>query len=213
MKKVFSIIVCLFCLITVTAKEKEVPTIKTNFEMVTDVKIENGTATTVVTLAKAKKQLRLETSFNEEDELIQDYIEAAIKNAENFIGGNITDKNYTYLLDGFDSELVFEAFPIKSITSIKYWKDETKETMPDTDYKLTALNQKVSKIRFTKELPNVDKRFDAVEVVVNVGMATIEKPIQQAILLMVSDMYERREDRGEVLSLTSYSLLRPYKLY
>ncbi len=183
--------------------------------MVTDVSIVNGTPTEVVTLAKAKKQLRIESSFTDEDDLIQNYIDAAVTNAENYLGTHIVDKVMTFKMTGFDNPLIFEASPVKAITSIKYYQEgnDTEQTMASENYVLTSQNSKTYAIRFKNELPTVQDRFDAVTVVINTGMVTIDKTISQAILLMVSDMYERREDRGEIVSTASMSLLRPYKKF
>ena len=62
--------------------------------MITDVTITPGTEeTVVVTLEQAKKHLRVDADFVEEDDLIQLYIDASITMSENFIGGHILDKN------------------------------------------------------------------------------------------------------------------------
>lgn len=183
--------------------------------MITDIQISAGTTTDVVTLAKAKKHLRVEADFTDEDDLIQDYIDAAVTQAENYIGGYITDKNIVIKMTGFDNPLVFEAFPVKAVTSVKYFEqgNETEQTMDAENYTLTAETSKRFAIRFKGDLPTVQDRFDAVTVTINVGMATIDKPIAQAVLLMVADMYERREDRAEVLSTAGMSLLRSYKKF
>lgn len=183
--------------------------------MITDIQITAGTTTTVVTLAKAKKHLRIEPSVVDEEDLIQDYIDASVTQAENYIGGHITDKNIVIKMTGFDDPLVFEAFPVKAVTSVKYFEqgNETEQTMDAANYTLTAETSKRFAVYFKGDLPTVQDRFDAVTVTINVGMATIDKPIAQAVLLMVADMYERREDRAEVLSTAGMSLLRSYKKF
>jgi len=184
--------------------------------MITDI---NFTAAdhTIVSLAKAKKQLRIEGSFIDEDDLIESYIESAVIASENFIGGHIQQKDMVITMDYFDSPTEFEAFPLQTITTVKYYPaDGTEEViMPDTLYKLTKLNDKVFSLRFTTEAPAIADRFDAVTITLVVGhmVDKTPKPIQQAILLQLADMYERREDRTEVYSTTAMSLLRPYKKY
>jgi uncharacterized phiE125 gp8 family phage protein len=183
--------------------------------MITDIQITAGTSVDVVTLAKAKKHLRVDADFTDEDDLIQDYIDTAVAQAENYIGGHIADKNIVIKMTGFDNPLVFEAFPVKAVTSVKYFEqgDETEKTMDAVNYTLTAETSKRFAIRFKGDLPTVQDRFDAVTVTINVGMETIDKPIAQAVLLMVADMYERREDRAEVFSTAAMSLLRSYKKF
>jgi len=82
-----------------------------------------------------------------------------------------------------------------------------------TEYVLTKDSEKVSRIRFKNTLPTTDVRYDAVTYEIKVGMTTVPNPIKQAIKLQVADMYERREDRTEVVRTASASLLRPYKKY
>lgn len=184
--------------------------------MVTDVQFEPGTVE-VVSLARAKKHLRLETSFTEEDDLIEGYISAAIEASENFIGGHILEKDMTIKMNAFDSPLVFEAFPLQSVTSVKYYPlgSEVLAEMASGNYSLTTSGPKVFSIRFKETVPQTAHRFDAVTVIVKVGNAPAKTPkaVQQAILLQVGDMYERREDRTEVIATAAMSLLRPYKKY
>jgi hypothetical protein len=87
--------------------------------------------------------------------------------------------------------------------------------MDSGDHSLTSANSKVFNLRFKGEIPDVADRFDAVTITVKVGNANAKtpKPIIQAILLFIADMYERREDRGAVVSTAAMSLLRPYKKF
>lgn len=182
--------------------------------MQTDISFVADGTLAVVTLAQAKKQLRIEEDFTDEDDLIQSYIDASVELSEKFIGGHILPKIMTIKADAFQNPLVFEAFPLKEVTSIKYFDaDDVGHTMPSSDYVLTRDSEKVFRIRFKNTLPDIAKRFDAVTYEIKVGMATVPNPIKQAVKLQISDMYERREDRVEVVRTASASLLRPYKKY
>lgn len=183
--------------------------------MVTNVVITPVEQQDVVSLSKVKKHLRVDADFQDEDVIIESYIDAAIAMAENFIGGHIVEKNIKIELDAFDAPFVFEAFPVKQITSVTYYEENVAEikTLPSSDYKLTSETFKRFILRFKNTLPTTQKRDDAVSITVKVGMDTIPKPIVQAVLLMVADMFERREDRVETISTTSAALLRPYKKY
>jgi uncharacterized phiE125 gp8 family phage protein len=185
--------------------------------MVTDVKFTPNELSVIVTLAKAKKQLRIEPGFVDEDDLIESYIDSAVVMAEDYIGGHIQEKNMIIKLTAFDNPLVFEAHPLQSVDSVKYWplSGGVEATMDSGDYSLTSANSKVFNLRFKGEIPDVADRFDGVTITVKVGNATAKtpKPIVQAILLFIADMYERREDRGAVVSTAAMSLLRPYKKF
>lgn len=169
----------------------------------------------VVTVAQAKKQLRIEADFTDEDDLIQSYIDAAVANCENFIGGHIIPGELVISYDKFESPVVFEAFPLKTITSVKYFTADVETTLDAAKYSLTKQSEKVFKLRFKEDTPSTDTRFDAVTITVACGFAgnAIPKPIIQAIKLQIADMYEIREDRKELLSTAAMSLLRPYKKY
>lgn len=182
--------------------------------MVTNDQFTPGTLA-VLTVAQAKKQLRIEDSITDEDELIQSYIDAAVVNCENFIGGHIIPGDLVLTFDKFESPVVFEAFPLKEITSVTYFSNDATVTLDPAKYALTKQSEKVYKLRFKEDTPDADKRFDAVTITIACGYPgnTIPKPIIQAIKLQVADMYEIREDRKELLSTQAMSLLRPYKKY
>jgi len=187
--------------------------------MVTNVQF-TPSALTVVTLAQARKQLRIEDSFTDEDDLIESYIDAAVANCENFIGGHIIPGDLVITYDRFESPVIFEAFPLKTITTVKYFIDDVETTLDSAAYVLTKQSEKVYKLRFKEDTPTTDERFDAVTITVACGFAgnVIPKPIIQAIKMMVSQMYEYREDtfQNNVFNMTNspaYALLRPYKKY
>jgi uncharacterized phiE125 gp8 family phage protein len=182
--------------------------------MVTNVQY-TALPTATVTLAQAKKHLRIEDSFTDEDELIQAYIDAAIENCENFTGGSIINKTMVMTMDAFDSPVLFEAFPLREITTVEYLAKETNAVvvLPVEKYRLTTQNAKCFSLRFLNDLPEIAKNIEAVTVTVDLGYATIPKPIIQAIKLQIADMYERREDRSESITTASAALLRPYKKY
>lgn len=185
--------------------------------MVTDVKFEIAEDFEVINFDKLKKHLRIDLDCTDEDDLIHSFIEAANEASENYIGGHISEKNMVIKMDSFDSPMTFEAFPMQSIASVKYYlKDSEEEQTMDTElYSLTATNSKLFSLRFKEGLPELANRFDAVTIAIKVGFKTgkVPKPIQQAILLKVADMYERRDDRAEVISTASQALLRPYKKF
>lgn len=182
--------------------------------MLVDIKFEVGELE-VVSLAKAKKQLRIDTDQTDEDDLIQSYIESSIEYCEKFIGGHIIPKDMTLTYDRFSKVIEFEAHPLKGITSVQYYKDDTLETLDPAKYSLTKTNDTVYCLRLKEDAPDTDKRFDAVKIIAQVGFDNdvIPKPIVQAILLQLSNFYELREDTPERIATTSEKLLRPFKRY
>jgi uncharacterized phiE125 gp8 family phage protein len=173
-----------------------------------------------VTLAKAKKQLRLEEDFDEEDDLITDYIEAATLAAEDYLNKKLFKGVLTFECSAFTNPFVFvQGDEADTVASVKYYaKDGDGDTLTEiasTQYKLRKSSSIGCKeIKFTATLPETEVRDDAVIIKINQGyaVADLPKPIYQAIMLMVTSMYEKREDIGEIgNNLASRNLLRPYR--
>lgn len=183
--------------------------------MITSSTITNS-ANSIITKTTAKLQLRIEDSYTAEDDLLDIYIQAAIEAAENYINGAIQAKTLVLKLDTMPTSLVIGTHPVRSITSITYYDtDNNSQTLATADYYLKAAGDKESTIIFD-ETYNTYERSDAVTVTLAVGYAseaTVPTAVKQALLLLISDMYERREDRSQIIGTTSENLLRPYRLY
>lgn len=174
----------------------------------------------VVTLPQAKKHLRIDDDITDENDLIQSYIDTAIANCENFIGGHIIPGALALTYDQFDSKVEFVAFPLKSVSTVKYFIGGVETTLNASKYALTKQNDKVYELRFKEVPPSTDAQYDAVVITVECGFAenVIPKPIVQAIKMLVAQMYEYREDsfQNNVFNMTNspaHALLRPYKKY
>ncbi len=173
-----------------------------------------------VTLAKAKKQLRLETAFTDEDDLVTDYIEAATIAAQDYLNKKLFKGVLTMECDAFANPFVFtQSDDSDTVASVKYYaKDGDGDTLTEivnTKYKLRKSSSVGCKeIKFTDDAPAIETRDDAVIIKINQGFAVADlpKPIYQAIMLMVTSMYEKREDIGEIgFNQASKNLMRPYR--
>ena len=140
---------------------------------------------TIVTLSKAKKQMRFDdpTEPHLEDELIQVYIDAAIEKAENFINSEIKEKVYKIEGSSFTDALSFSQQKIQKVNSIVY-KDENgdTQTIAEENYSLETVDRYETKIVFKEDyvLPTVqDYTVDAVTIDFTVGYAKgkVPKPI------------------------------------
>jgi len=169
-------------------------------------------------LATAKEHLRV--SGTDEDTLIQIYIDAALAMTEQFLWRKlqlqVIEEVYPYFMNRFDT-----SYPINSITSIKYFDEsETEQTLTVADYYEVYDNAKSKNSIYkvgTLETPSIwlDKAFP-VEITYQTGFAddTVPKPIINAMLLLVGEMYENREDHEYKSELTKSSrlALSPYRL-
>lgn len=172
----------------------------------------------LLTLAKAKKQLRIEAAFVEENDLISSYIDTAQLASENFINRSIAKRNFVMQCDEFSTPITFERnYENDVITSIEYYEPgATTLTLLAADQYLLRKSNTLEcfDIKFLS-LPETDKRDDAVIITIEQGFAASEcpAPIIQAINLRLSDFYERREDRDIGNNSASNNLLRAYRKY
>jgi len=172
----------------------------------------------ILSLEKAKKQLRLDADNTDEDDLITSYIDAAQVACEDYINRGIGKRNFIMELRAFPENIIFERnYENDVITKVEYYAPgATALTILAVDqYKLRNSNiVECFDIKFLS-LPETDKRDDAVIVTVEQGFALAQcpKPILQAINLKLSDFYERREDREQGNNPASNNLLRKYRKY
>lgn len=177
------------------------------------------TAPEVISLAKARKQLQLESDFIEDDSLITDYIDAAIVQAENYINSEINEKKFEIRGKSFDDVFRFKKQKITSVQSIIY-KNEVGEdqTIAETNYSLQNVDKYENAIVFNDDfvLPMV-KPFDSSAVIlkVTVGYSSgkVPKIIQKALLVMITESYENRTDTVKEKSTASENALHPYKRF
>ena len=177
------------------------------------------TAPEIISLEKAKEHLRIEADFVDEDVLIQDYIQAAINAAENYIATSINEAKFEVHSDSFINFYDFKVTPVQAISSVKYLDEAGDlQTLEVGKYELLPVDQYTSRIRYTDldTLPLLDDNSTkAVQIEVLTGYATgtVPKAIQSAVLLILTDLYENREDRVNNLPTRSQSLLRSYRIY
>ena len=182
------------------------------------VEIEHSPAP-IVTLAKAKKQCRIESDYVEEDDLIQDYIDAAIVIAESKIFCAIKERKYRVTGKSFQDVLAFSKQKIKAIDAFTY-KDESGDVqaLSEEAYALDEVDKYEAVICYAnaQELPKVQPfTQDAVTVDVTVGYknTTIPKDIKQAVLLLVSEMFEKRMNFVQEKSTVVDNLLQKHIYY
>ena len=172
----------------------------------------------VITLDLAKQQLKIEPDFNEEDILIEGYIAAAIEVVENYLGRAIHPRQFVLELDKFDLEVEFaKCWENDAIDSINYYAPGETETLAlaDSNYVLRNSSTINCKLLKFKTITPTDSRDDAVIITIAQGLTveTIPAPLKQAMLLILSDMYEKRDDREIGVNSSANALMRPYRRF
>ncbi len=170
---------------------------------------------TVVSLELAK--LNSKIIWDDEDTLLQLFLDASIQDAENYIDGPILKKTITIGLSEWVTNFEFPIFPISSVTSISYVdQDGETQTVDNADY-LFYKQEKTSKIKFTADsFPELNAIADfpiTLNVVGGYENEDVPSSIKNAVLLRFSHRHMFREDVPTSLNRTFYSALRPYRRY
>lgn len=165
-----------------------------------------------VSIDLVKKHLRIESDFNEEDELLQMFMDSAVNQVENFIERPITKQTTIYTQPTF-KEFVFERKADNdTIEKVEYWSDENGDAveLPAASFSVSNINSELRRVTF-KDLPNADVVKVAVHVTQGYNESDLPNAIKQAMLLMVTESYEKRENRTAVNFTTAEKLLNPYR--
>lgn len=145
-----------------------------------------------ITLAEAKKYLRVEDDYD--DEIIVTLIKSATLKAEGILGTQLTDGTYIEALSGFKTQIDLKS-PTKSITSVKYYDSENVlQTIPNTDYSLQVYGLDC-KLVFKNDfqIPTIYYRDDALLIEYVSGYVSIPEDIKNWILIQIATSYEYRE--------------------
>lgn len=187
----------------------------------------------IVSLSDVKQHLRVEIA--DDDALITALIHAAREKIENYCNIALTVKTVHEFFDVFpamtlqrpNAEFYLKVNRVESVTSIQYYEDvesDTLTTIDSADYILDNASQYARVApRIGVKWPLEDGRINGVKIIYEAGysdVADIPAPIIQSAKLMISDWYERREDRlyqmqstGFILPRVSEMLLKPYRIY
>ena len=162
-----------------------------------------------MTLSQTQSHLRLfvENGSHPDDDLIELYIDAATGAAEDYLQRYLAQRTIRLKRDDFptenaDGEVIIDlpAYPVISVDSITY-VDRQGATQTLTGYEVDS-ERVPARIRIV-EPPDVEKGLSKVTIDLTVGYGSGTSPasadlipssIKQAILLMVGQMYEHREN-------------------
>lgn len=162
-----------------------------------------------VSLRQVHQHLRLFTEYGQhpDDDLIELYISAATGAAEDYLQRYLAQRTLRLKRDDFPTEnqdgvtiITLPVYPVLSVDSINY-VDLAGATQTLTGYEVDS-DSIPARIRVL-EPPDVKEGLSGLTINVTVGYASGESPatadlipaqIKQAILLMVGQMYEHREN-------------------
>jgi uncharacterized phiE125 gp8 family phage protein len=146
----------------------------------------------------------LKITIDEDDNLIEQFINSAIESCENYCSLSLFAKNINYIIDGFRSDRIYlPVLPLREILSIKTSLD--KEEMIDCD----ALNKNSREgiIYFTKNF-----YFKKLEIIYVAGFqdkTNIPRSFIQGIMMHVGQMYD--SGTYKTISEDLQKLYQPYR--
>jgi len=180
-------------------------------------KIINDATESVLSLAEVKNYLRVD--FNDDDNLISVLIKSSVNQVESLIQKSLISTELEFLMDGFPkngNEFSLSIYGVTEISSIKYFdENDTLQTWDSSNYTidLDSFRTRIG-LNTNSTFPTTNDKYHSVVVRFKSGKpnaASVEEDIKNALLLIIADMYERREDRILKYPKASEVLLNPYK--
>lgn len=158
-----------------------------------------------VLLAEFKSHLKVDG--DDEDDIIQIYLNAAIEQAAKYTRRILVGGSYVAISDFFYYTLEFDVSPI-DVDSIvvKYFdQNNAEQTLSTSLYTIKNFgDDEYAQIQFDGTLPSVYNRYDAVKVEFDAGYVSVPSQIKQAIMLQGAAYYENRQ--SEVVGSTSHAI-------
>lgn len=162
-------------------------------------------ASAPITLARAKEHLRVD--HDDEDTIIQAYIEAATNLAENYIGRSLVDTSFDLHQDSFGvlatSPIEIPRSPLLSVDAIFYRQgDDAEIEVSDADYYVDPSGAR-GRVFPLSSWPTITPQPGAVRIRFRSGyidngfsppIGSIPRAIESAILLTLGSFYANREN-------------------
>lgn len=192
-----------------------------NLNIQGDLVLVNDPTTKVVSYTDIKSQLRIDS--NDEQNLLEAYIDAATDMAENYCNRHfITHQYKLYFNEQVNkASLIFPNCTLEETGSNKpvNWTDASGSAQSSDKAYIDAFSNP-SLVYLSSDFPGTTLKDNSANTFYfwfNTGYGTnsadVPEAIKQAIKLIVADMYYFREDRKRQFPMASQILLQPYKCY
>jgi uncharacterized phiE125 gp8 family phage protein len=171
----------------------------------------------VWTLSEVKNYLKVDTSSD--DTLITTLLQSAREVAERYLNQALITQTITEKLDRLNKPIIYlSVSPVISVTSFQYADSQnTTQTYNSSNYIVDNF-EKPSRLSlaYGKTWPTLYGNINDVTIVYTAGYgaaaSNVPMQIRQAILMMVADAYDNREDYVKKLPTASEYLLDQYRV-
>ena len=174
-----------------------------------------------ITLTEAKNFLRVDHS--DDDTLISALISASREMCEQYTRRILVTTTIDEYFDKFPmnrwenlSNLIYlSRGPVASITSVKYVDEIGSEVTITSDQYIIDTISEPARIQSTAGWFAAAGVVNQVIVryVVGTDVSSIPKPLIQGMMLVISDLYDQRNDRVKALPTASEYLWNPYRIF
>lgn len=170
-------------------------------------KVTTAATTAAISTADAKAWLRVEHSAD--DDLIAMLVASATAHAENYLSQAFMEQEITETFDAWQPEIKLTIHPVISVDSIEYIDDNGDAQTLDSSVYLVDNYQKRCIITpaYSQSWPSARTQRNTITVTYTAGYETLPADAKLALLLMVADAYENRQDSVKQLPTASKYIL------
>lgn len=174
-----------------------------------------------ITLTEAKNFLRVDGS--DDDVLIGALISAAREMCEQYTRRILVTTTIDEYFDGFPNyknavskDIIYlSRGPVQSITNLKYVDEIGSEETVASSYYVSDTISEPARIASTAGWFATNGIINQVIVryVVGTAVDSIPTPLKQGMLLIISDLYDKRDDRVRKMPTASEYLFNPFRIF
>ena len=180
-------------------------------------KVTTAPAIEVWTLSEVKNYLKVDTSAD--DTLITTLLQSAREVAERYLNQALITQTITEKLDRLINPTIYlSVSPVISVSSFQYADSQnTTQTYNASNYIVDTFEKPARlSLAYGKTWPTLYGNINDVTIVYTAGYgstaASVPMQIRQAILMMIADSYDNREDYVKKLPTASEYLLDQYRV-
>jgi len=168
-------------------------------------------------VSDVKNYLKVDTSAD--DTLITTLISAARQAAESYLNMALITQTVTEKLDRLNSPTLYlSVSPVISVSNFQYADSQnTTQTFASTNYVVDTFSKPARlSLAYGKTWPTLYGNINDVTITYTAGFGTeasgVPTQIRQAMLMMIADSYDNREDYVKKMPTASQYLLDQYRV-